>query len=293
MESFKKISNVVFGLKHLNIKKTDYVLDIGSGNNPHFRADVICDKYVGDDVERGENTIIIDRPFICCDACKLPFKDNTFDYVICRHLIEHLDNPEILINELMRVGKRGYIEAPNELWERLFGRKFHKWFINVENNKLILKPKKKVIEAKVYHNFQKLCDTDKDFNKFYNNNIKLFHVIYEWDKKISYEIKGKLGKTRKQSDIKQTPNPKKTQLYLLPIKQKLLFIIRSLLYYIYRKKGVIDIFALLVCPQCKCKLNHNKSLTCPQCKSRFNIRNNIPIMLNKQKFINKLKRSIK
>ena len=30
------------------------VLDVGSGHRPHFRADVLCDRSLGHDIERGK-----------------------------------------------------------------------------------------------------------------------------------------------------------------------------------------------------------------------------------------------
>jgi len=47
---------------------------------------------------------------------RIPFSDETFDIVICHHVIEHCRNPQELISEIVRVLKRpgmGYIKAPN------------------------------------------------------------------------------------------------------------------------------------------------------------------------------------
>ena len=37
----------------------------------------------------------------------LPFSDKAFDYVICSHVLEHVEDPDLLISELMRVSNTG------------------------------------------------------------------------------------------------------------------------------------------------------------------------------------------
>lgn len=52
------------------------------------------------------------------DACNMPFPNESFDAIICRELIEHVPDEEILMHELRRVVKvRGYlyITTPNAL----------------------------------------------------------------------------------------------------------------------------------------------------------------------------------
>jgi len=44
--------------------------------------------------------------FIVADAHKLPFKDNTFDMVICYETIEHVVNPKKVLAEIKRVMKK-------------------------------------------------------------------------------------------------------------------------------------------------------------------------------------------
>jgi len=175
----------------MDIKRTDIVLEIGSGNNPHFRSDILLDKYLVDSTERStKHSIIIDRPFIVGDAIKLPFKDKSIDYTICRHLLEHLDNPKIFFSELMRVSKRGYIETPTELAEKLFGWKFHKWYINKKKDMILLTPKEKLIYSKLFYNiFHKVNQSDKHFHKFYQKNLNLFIMRYEWNNEVNFEIK--------------------------------------------------------------------------------------------------------
>jgi SAM-dependent methyltransferase len=50
------------------------------------------------------------------DIYSLPFMDNQFDYVLCSHTVEHVDEPDDLDSELRRVGRNVvYILPP--LWD--------------------------------------------------------------------------------------------------------------------------------------------------------------------------------
>jgi ubiquinone/menaquinone biosynthesis C-methylase UbiE len=55
------------------------------------------------------------KPLILADACNLPFKDDTFDCVICSEILEHIPKPERAVAELSRVLNRGIaiITVPN------------------------------------------------------------------------------------------------------------------------------------------------------------------------------------
>lgn len=56
---------------------------------------------------RGIKAILHDANF------KLPYKDKSFDYVICNEVIQLLNNPELALSECLRVGKVAIIEFPN------------------------------------------------------------------------------------------------------------------------------------------------------------------------------------
>src|SRR5690606_1509140 len=78
------------------------------------------------------------QKFIQADGESLPFEDNEFDYVICNHVLEHVDNPEKFLNELARVAKKGYIETPSLIGEHLHPKESHRWVILEIDDKLVL-----------------------------------------------------------------------------------------------------------------------------------------------------------
>ena len=169
----------------MNVQANDIVLEIGSGHNPSTRSNVLCDKFLVDDTQRG-GQIVADRPIVEADGQYLPFADNSFDYVICRHVLEHVEDPELMISELERVASRGYIETPSELGERLYGWPYHDWILNQVNDKLIIQ--KNQLDNQFGHLFHILASRDSDFSRFHQSYHSLFLIQYEWNEKVKYEL---------------------------------------------------------------------------------------------------------
>ena len=118
-----------------------YVLDVGSGDNPHPDATHLCDLHVNSCTERGGALRIDGKTFVKCTIDYLPFKDNSFVFDYACHVLEHSYNPALALSELTRVSTKGYVETPTKLSERLYGWSFHKWIISFKNGKFFYEPK--------------------------------------------------------------------------------------------------------------------------------------------------------
>lgn len=104
------------------------VLDVGSGQSPFVRADVLLERYVEDNRHRaGDAVDAADPRLVVGDALAMPFRDGEFDYAIASHIAEHVDDPAQLCRELTRVARRGYIETPGWLADLLLREPFHIW----------------------------------------------------------------------------------------------------------------------------------------------------------------------
>lgn len=270
----------------MNIKPNDLVLEIGSGDNPKPRSDVLCDKLPEDDTQRG-GSIAIDRPFIAADGHYLPFSDKSFDYIICCHVLEHAEDPDLFISELMRVGKGGYIETPTEIGERLYGWAYHKWLINIDSSgKLIFKPKKE--SSQFGQLFHYLYLEDPAYRKFHNQNHKLFLNQYEWSQHIEYQIveqDNTLIDLNNQDKVKALLNQQTKPGMISQIKDlvppQFLRLIKSIAAQKRHRKNLKDIEGIIVCPSCKGALNwHDQFISCQNCLKKYPIRDGIPFLLN-------------
>lgn len=79
------------------------VLDLGCGvTQPYKKHLEGLGDYVPADIRGGDG-------IVQCDAHDLPFGDNEFGFVWCSELLEHVENPERVVEEAKRVGKHGVI----------------------------------------------------------------------------------------------------------------------------------------------------------------------------------------
>jgi uncharacterized protein YbaR (Trm112 family) len=121
---------------------TGLVLEVGGGQRPHPRSDVVVDKYVADDFERaGGAALDLTRPLVVADGHGLPFADRSMDYVIAAHVLEHATDPRRFAGELSRVAPAGYVELPSRAAELTFEWPFHPWLVDRRDDTLLFSPK--------------------------------------------------------------------------------------------------------------------------------------------------------
>lgn len=172
----------------LDITSGALVLEVGSGHRPHPRADVLTDKYL-DGIER-VGRLVTDRPFVQADAQQLPFKPGIFDYVLCRHVLEHLEKPEAFFNEISRVGRAGYIETPSVIWEHLHPtRAYHRWYVLKVDDELLMMRKPPAHARSLFGClFETLNTHSPEYRLFVRRYADLFYVRYHWRDRVNYCI---------------------------------------------------------------------------------------------------------
>jgi len=134
------------------IRGTDRVLEIGPGASPHFRSNSFLELSFDSEqvkiAQRGGGLIEAnfgERPVYRYCGGRFPFDDNQFDYVICSHVIEHVEDPCSFLSEVFRVaGGRGYLEYPLITYEYLYNFDVHLHFIKFDSKAKLLRyiPKK-------------------------------------------------------------------------------------------------------------------------------------------------------
>ncbi len=167
------------------------VLDVGSGNSPHPRANVLCDRYLGDTGHRHSAPLIEDRPLVVADVCALPFRTGMFDFVFLRHVLEHLEPAQIpsALSEITRVGRAGYVESPSPVCEMLMADPYHKTFVELRDGMLVFTPKQESFPfppvARVFLEWRK---KSRSWQRFIQENQVLLSTAVLWHNRIPYRI---------------------------------------------------------------------------------------------------------
>jgi Methyltransferase domain/Trm112p-like protein len=164
------------------------VLDVGSGQEAHERADLVVDKYVADDFERG-SPLDLSKPLVVADGQALPFADDTFSYVIASHVLEHATDPVLFAGELSRVGLAGFVQVPSREAELTFGWPFHPWLIDRRDNTLVFHPRGN-LEAPVGELFHRAFADSTLFSVWFGAHRDMWHHTLHWSESIPVEVKG-------------------------------------------------------------------------------------------------------
>jgi len=90
------------------------ILDAGAGEAP-FKKFFKSHKYIAIDTKCGDADWDYSNLDFAGDLAKLPFKEGTFDAVLCTQVLEHVKEPGKVLEELHKVLKKGgflYLSAP-------------------------------------------------------------------------------------------------------------------------------------------------------------------------------------
>lgn len=86
-----------------NLRYRKSWLDLGCGNNIIIAENPIQGFKIG--LDRELHPRLQSRQFCAGDAYHLPFDDESFDLITCRYLLEHLQEPERMMEEVSRILK--------------------------------------------------------------------------------------------------------------------------------------------------------------------------------------------
>lgn len=251
------------------------ILDIGSGSNPFWRANILLERYLSDGSQR-PGRLIIDRPIVCGDITDIPFLDRSFVFLHCSHVLEHVEDPEKAIQEIMRVAQSGYIETPSEIHEYIdLNKPYHRWAISIESGVLVFR------EKDTFQDSHPLVDalrrpanrTAKIIRRSHDriNLIKIF-----WHKHIDIIVErsdNPIQGFRMNNDFGTIEGDQEDFVVRIS-KMK----IKRMLNKLYPYKLQLD--TMLACPICKHRINITKNgIACKNCNIEFPIINGIPIML--------------
>lgn len=171
---------------NFDIKPNELVVDVGSGGQPFPYATVLVDQFIEKSRHRDEVFERSGKPLVLADIHSLPFGDKSFDFVYCSHVLEHANDPLETCFEIMRIGKRGFIETPTMGKDALFAWALdkHKWHVVAIGQNLCFfeySPRQlmgiqssfwrdTILDKKWYHPLQDI---------FYNNQ-DIFNMFFMW-----------------------------------------------------------------------------------------------------------------
>lgn len=161
------------------------VLDVGNGAYPFPHATILGDRFVEITRHRPEPLVRDKRPFVLFDVQSMPFASKSVDFVYCSHVLEHVDEPLLACQELMRVGKEGYIEAPNYAKDALFGwaHRMHKWHVTAINDYLLFfeytERQAKGMESRAWYDLIFSQDYNELQAAFWSHQ-DLFNTMFRW-----------------------------------------------------------------------------------------------------------------
>ena len=164
------------------------VLEVGPGQAPHPRADLVVDKYVTDDFERA-GALDLSKPLIVADGQRLPFADRAFDYALALHVLEHATDPATFAGELSRVARAGFVQVPTRISELTFGWPYHPWLIDRDGDTLVFRPRDGQ-RAPVGDIFHRAYAESALLRNWWAANRELLHHSVEWRNELSVRVDG-------------------------------------------------------------------------------------------------------
>ncbi|MCU1394593.1 MAG: hypothetical protein JWM34_3021 [Ilumatobacteraceae bacterium] len=169
------------------------VLDVGSGDKPHWRSDVLLDWMPGKESgaqRSGSESARISRPLFHGDAADMPFADGVFDYVICSHLLEHVLDPAGVIEEMMRVAKAGYIEVPEAASAKIVDFPTHLWWVRLIDGVLDFEPKAGRAFDPEIAAYLEQSGLEHAVERVLNGNFEHRVVALRWTGTVAYNVRG-------------------------------------------------------------------------------------------------------
>lgn len=170
---------------HFEIKPGQVVVDIGSGHDPFPQATILCDRFLMETEHRHSPIVRDGRPLIVADVEALPFKNKSIDFILCSHVLEHVNDPLLASSELQRVANAGYIETPNYMKDVLFSWAYgmHRWHTVVINKELhffeYTQRQSKGIQSSIWREII-LGKNYHPLQEVFYDNQDLFNTMFQW-----------------------------------------------------------------------------------------------------------------
>lgn len=175
------------------------VLDVGSGDKPSWRADVLLDRFTGAEhgaQRSGRAEARVSRPLFDADAADMPFADDAFDYAICSNVLEHVTDPVGVAAELSRVAAAGYIEVPEAASAKIVDFPSHLWWCRLEDEPegptLVFTAKTAPYHDPEIDAYIERAGVRRELDAVLNKRFEHRVVQYHWTGRVRLRVEGEL-----------------------------------------------------------------------------------------------------
>jgi SAM-dependent methyltransferase len=175
------------------VTSSSLVLDVGSGDKPHWRADVLVDRFPDAEhaIQRsGSQSARAPRPLFDADVTDMPFGDKVFDYVICSHLLEHVLDPGAAIREMVRVAKAGYIEVPRAASSKIIDFPSHLWWCRLEGDVLVFEAKQDHAFDAEIESFVRRPNIERELTAMIDRHLDDWVIAFSWTGDVPHRMVG-------------------------------------------------------------------------------------------------------
>jgi SAM-dependent methyltransferase len=161
------------------------VLDVGNGGDPFPFATVLADRFLDMNVARRVPLVTGGKPFVLADVQQLPFRDSSFDFVCCSHVLQLVEDPLRACHELMRVAERGFIETPTACKDVLFAwaKGLQKWHVvTIGGTLCFFEYSERELEGIRSSTWRDLVFSRRHhpIQDVFYNNPEVFNVMFSW-----------------------------------------------------------------------------------------------------------------
>lgn len=238
------------------------VVEIGGGQSPHPRADLVIDRYVVDDFER-EGAISLAKPLVVGDGHRLPLRDHAAAYVLTLHVLEHATDPAQFAAEVSRVARSGFAQVPSREAELTYGWPFHPWLIDDREGTLAFEPKG-ALRAPLSSLFHSDFAASTLHRIWWSAHRSRWLHSVEWRERLEVRVVGtSVAETTAHLDVPATVDALDG------------FAARGLL-----RPLSAELRALLACPACRSPLRfEERRALCTGCDREFPVAGGVPILL--------------
>jgi hypothetical protein len=236
------------------------VIEVGGGQAPHPRTDLVVEKYIADDFERpGGLGMSFAKPLVVGDGHRLPLATASAAYTIVSHVLEHAHDPVEFAAELVRVAPAGFVQVPSRESELTYGWPFHGWLIDQVDGVLVFTARRPTELAPVGQVHHELYASTALARLAFEAQRSIWHHSVEWRQMLPVKVVGaSIPDRTARFDLNRTIQALEAA-HIPPLPE-------------HARRA-------LACPACRSSIELDRTAKCSTCNAEYPVANGVPILL--------------